>query len=67
MREDMCPHLGFVNRLDLRFLLWSTNIFFLWVQSEDDFSLSGIPVTALQFDGSSPILVSGDHSGMVKW
>lgn len=36
------------------------------MQSEDDFSISGIPVTALHFDGSSHILVSGDHSGMVK-
>ncbi|XP_008448470.2 uncharacterized protein LOC103490647 isoform X2 [Cucumis melo] len=41
-------------------------IYSLQQQSEDDFSLSGIPVTALQFDGSSPILVSGDHSGMVR-
>ncbi|XP_022145409.1 uncharacterized protein LOC111014861 isoform X2 [Momordica charantia] len=41
-------------------------IFSLQQQSEDDFSLSGIPVTALHFDGSSQILVSGDHSGMVR-
>ncbi|XP_038904808.1 uncharacterized protein LOC120091069 isoform X2 [Benincasa hispida] len=41
-------------------------IYSLQQQSEDDFSLSGIPVTALHFDGSSQILVSGDHSGMVR-
>ncbi|XP_022923426.1 uncharacterized protein LOC111431125 [Cucurbita moschata] len=41
-------------------------IYSLQLQSEDDFSLSGIPVTALHFDGSSQILVSGDHSGMVR-
>lgn len=41
-------------------------IYSLQQQSEDDFSISGIPVTALHFDGSSHILVSGDHSGMVK-
>ncbi|XP_022941599.1 uncharacterized protein LOC111446607 [Cucurbita moschata] len=35
-------------------------------QSEDDFSLSGIPVTALHFDGNSQILISGDHSGTVR-
>ncbi|GLT82525.1 hypothetical protein SLE2022_008890 [Rubroshorea leprosula] len=35
-------------------------------QSEDDFSLSGIPLTALHFDGNSRILVSGDQSGMVR-
>ncbi|XP_023552249.1 uncharacterized protein LOC111809973 isoform X2 [Cucurbita pepo subsp. pepo] len=41
-------------------------IYSLQQQSEDDFSSSGIPVTALHFDGSSQILVSGDHSGMVR-
>lgn len=41
-------------------------IYSLQQQSEDDFSISGIPVTALHFDGSSHILVSGDHSGMVR-
>lgn len=35
-------------------------------QSEDDFSVSGIPVTALHFDGSSRILVSGDQNGTVR-
>ncbi|XP_039061499.1 uncharacterized protein LOC120205741 [Hibiscus syriacus] len=35
-------------------------------QSEDDFSLSGIPLTALYFDGNSRILISGDQSGMVR-
>lgn len=35
-------------------------------QSENDFSLSGIPLTALYFDGKSHVLVSGDQSGMVR-
>ncbi|OAY57661.1 uncharacterized protein LOC110609749 isoform X2 [Manihot esculenta] len=35
-------------------------------QSEDDFSLSGIAITALYFDGNSRILISGDQSGMVR-
>ncbi|KAK9012346.1 hypothetical protein V6N11_040403 [Hibiscus sabdariffa] len=35
-------------------------------QSEDDFSLSGIPLTALYFDGNSRTLISGDQSGMVR-
>ncbi|KAK2657637.1 hypothetical protein Ddye_010689 [Dipteronia dyeriana] len=35
-------------------------------QSENDFSLSGIPLTALYFDGNSRVLVSGDQSGMVR-
>ncbi|CAK9156297.1 unnamed protein product [Ilex paraguariensis] len=34
-------------------------------QSEDDFSLSGISVTALYFDSESR-LISGDQSGMVR-
>ncbi|CAJ1942207.1 unnamed protein product [Sphenostylis stenocarpa] len=33
-------------------------------QSENDCSLSGIPLTALYFDSNSPLLVSGDQSGM---
>ncbi|KAB2094907.1 hypothetical protein ES319_A02G191900v1 [Gossypium barbadense] len=36
-------------------------------QSEDDFSLSGIPVTALCFDGNSRIIISGDQSGTVRF
>lgn len=43
--------------------------FFLLVfsmQSEDDFSLSGIALTALLFDGKSRLLVSGDESGIVR-
>ena len=36
------------------------------MQSEDDFSLSGIALTALYFDGKSQLLVSGDQSGMVN-
>ncbi|KAI5319887.1 hypothetical protein L3X38_039595 [Prunus dulcis] len=35
-------------------------------QSEDDLSLSGIPVTALFFNANSRLLVSGDQSGMVR-
>ncbi|XP_008241938.1 PREDICTED: uncharacterized protein LOC103340321 [Prunus mume] len=35
-------------------------------QSEDDLSLSGIPVTALFFNSNSHLLVSGDQSGMVR-
>ncbi|KAK3224305.1 hypothetical protein Dsin_011330 [Dipteronia sinensis] len=35
-------------------------------QSENDFSLSGIPLTALYFDGKSRVLVSGDQSGTVR-
>ncbi|KAL2348696.1 hypothetical protein Fmac_002696 [Flemingia macrophylla] len=35
-------------------------------QSENDFSLSGIPLTELYFDSNSPLLVSGDQSGMVR-
>ncbi|KAH1206126.1 Craniofacial development protein 2 [Glycine max] len=34
-------------------------------KSENDCSLSGIPLTALYFDSNSPLLVSGDQSGMV--
>lgn len=36
------------------------------MQSEDDLSLSGIPVTALFFNANSRLLVSGDQSGMVS-
>ncbi|XP_068640858.1 uncharacterized protein [Aristolochia californica] len=35
-------------------------------QSQDDHSLSGVPVTALFFDISSRVLVSGDQHGMVR-
>ncbi|CAI0421744.1 unnamed protein product [Linum tenue] len=35
-------------------------------QSEDDLSSSGIPVTALYFDGDSRLLISGDQSGIVR-
>ncbi|GAV83036.1 Lgl_C domain-containing protein [Cephalotus follicularis] len=35
-------------------------------QSEDDYSLSGIAITALHFEGNSQLLVSGDESGMVR-
>ena len=39
---------------------------FSLMQSEDDFSLSGIALTALYFDGNSRVLISGDQSGTVK-
>ncbi|XWS42234.1 hypothetical protein CRYUN_Cryun17cG0150600 [Craigia yunnanensis] len=35
-------------------------------QSEDDFSLSGVALTALYFDGNSRVLISGDQSGTVR-
>lgn len=38
----------------------------LFLQSEDDFSLSGIALTALCFDAKKQILVSGDQNGMVS-
>lgn len=36
------------------------------MQSEDDFSLSGIALTALYFDVKSRLLVSGDQNGTVN-
>lgn len=36
------------------------------MQSDNDFSLSGIPLTALHFCHDSHILVSGDQSGTVS-
>ncbi|XP_031269259.1 uncharacterized protein LOC116127759 isoform X2 [Pistacia vera] len=35
-------------------------------QSENDFSLSDVALTALYFDGNSRVLVSGDQNGMVR-
>ncbi|KAK6125888.1 hypothetical protein DH2020_040368 [Rehmannia glutinosa] len=35
-------------------------------QNDNDFSLSGVPLTALRFSYDSHILVSGDQSGMVR-
>ncbi|XP_059623340.1 uncharacterized protein LOC132266480 [Cornus florida] len=35
-------------------------------QSDDDFSLSGVPLTALCFDYNSKLLISGDQSGTVR-
>ncbi|XP_045813629.1 uncharacterized protein LOC123907410 [Trifolium pratense] len=35
-------------------------------QSENDHSLSGVPLTELYFDINTPLLVSGDQSGMVR-
>ncbi|KAK7262765.1 hypothetical protein RJT34_30345 [Clitoria ternatea] len=43
-----------------------TPILQLKQQSENDFSLSGIPLTALYFDSNSPLLVSGDQCGTVR-
>ncbi|XP_027348737.1 uncharacterized protein LOC113860236 [Abrus precatorius] len=43
-----------------------TPILQLKQQSENDFSLSGIPLSALYFDSNTPLLVSGDQSGMVR-
>ncbi|KAJ1413328.1 WD40/YVTN repeat-like-containing domain superfamily [Sesbania bispinosa] len=43
-----------------------TPILQLKQQSENDFSLSGIPLTTLYFDSNSPLLVSGDQSGTVR-
>nr|KYP36996.1 hypothetical protein KK1_041853 [Cajanus cajan] len=42
-----------------------TPILQLKQQSENDCSSSGIPLTALCFDSNSPLLISGDQSGMV--
>ncbi|KAK3410574.1 uncharacterized protein LOC104422838 isoform X1 [Eucalyptus grandis] len=41
-------------------------IFSVEQQSEDDFSLSGVALTALCFDAKHQILVSGDQNGMVR-
>ncbi|CAN0873661.1 hypothetical protein LINGRAHAP2_LOCUS10438 [Linum grandiflorum] len=35
-------------------------------QSEDDFSVSGVPVTALYFDGECRLLISGDQNGTIR-
>ncbi|KAF7829057.1 Syntaxin-binding protein 5 [Senna tora] len=35
-------------------------------QSDNEFSSSDTPITALYFDSNSPLLVSGDQSGMVR-
>ncbi|RDY02840.1 Syntaxin-binding protein 5, partial [Mucuna pruriens] len=44
-----------------------TPILQLKQQSENECSLSGIPLTALYFDSNFPLLVSGDQSGMVRF
>ncbi|KAI3426606.1 uncharacterized protein J3R85_009800 [Psidium guajava] len=41
-------------------------IFSVEQQSEEDFSLSGVALTALCFDAKHQILVSGDQNGMVR-
>ncbi|XAR58059.1 hypothetical protein NMG60_11026416 [Bertholletia excelsa] len=35
-------------------------------ETQDDFSLSGVPVTAIYFDINLRLLISGDHSGTVR-
>ncbi|XP_050228000.1 uncharacterized protein LOC126677432 isoform X2 [Mercurialis annua] len=35
-------------------------------QSEDDYALSGVPVTELYFDGNMRLLITGDQSGTVR-
>lgn len=45
-------------------LLWPISL--NKMQSEDDLSLSGIPLTALFFNLNSRLLVSGDQSGTVS-
>lgn len=48
--------------MDIRFSI----VLFFFMQSEDDFSLSGIALTALYFDVKSQLLVSGDQNGTVN-
>ncbi|WVZ11788.1 hypothetical protein V8G54_016318 [Vigna mungo] len=43
-----------------------TPILQLKQQAENDVSLSGVPLTELYFDSKSPLLISGDQSGMVR-
>ncbi|XP_027909393.1 uncharacterized protein LOC114168683 isoform X1 [Vigna unguiculata] len=43
-----------------------TPILQLKQQAENDVSLSVVPLTELYFDSNSPLLVSGDQSGMVR-
>ncbi|KAL7231198.1 hypothetical protein ACSBR2_009461 [Camellia fascicularis] len=38
----------------------------IFQQSEDDISLSGVPLTALYFDSNTRLLISGDQSGMIR-
>ncbi|BBN67637.1 Transducin/WD40 repeat-like superfamily protein [Prunus dulcis] len=49
-----------------KFITDNTQMLSFADESEDDLSLSGIPVTALFFDANSRLLVSGDQSGMVR-
>jgi len=49
------------------YLYWLMIILsFILMQSENDHSLSGVPLTELYFDIKSLLLVSGDQSGMVR-
>ncbi|XP_043714001.1 uncharacterized protein LOC122662432 isoform X2 [Telopea speciosissima] len=56
---------GAINFWDLSFPLFLP-ISSINQQSEEDYSLSGVPVAALYFDSNSRVLVSGDQSGMVR-
>ncbi|CAA2975560.1 uncharacterized protein LOC111387404 [Olea europaea subsp. europaea] len=47
-------------------LFYSLIYFDLILQSDNDFSLTGVPLTALYFAYDSRILISGDQSGMVR-
>ncbi|KAJ1403849.1 WD40/YVTN repeat-like-containing domain superfamily [Sesbania bispinosa] len=49
-----------------KFISNNPNVFNSQDESENDFSLSGVPLTELYFDSNSPLLVSGDQSGMVR-
>jgi hypothetical protein len=53
-------------KMDIRFFYCAYCAFSFLMQSEDDFSLSGIALTALYFDGKSQLLVSGDQKGTVN-
>ncbi|GAU46589.1 hypothetical protein TSUD_186580 [Trifolium subterraneum] len=49
-----------------KFISNNSNVFYSEDESENDFSLSGIPLTTLYFDISSPLLVTGDQNGTVR-
>ncbi|PNY11041.1 syntaxin-binding protein 5-like, partial [Trifolium pratense] len=49
-----------------KFISNNSNVFYSEDESENDFSLSGIPLTTLYFDINSPLLVTGDQNGTVR-
>ncbi|PNY10204.1 syntaxin-binding protein 5-like, partial [Trifolium pratense] len=49
-----------------KFISNTPNGFYSQDESENDHSLSGVPLTELYFDINTPLLVSGDQSGMVR-